>query len=95
MLARIGRPGQGPGGRPEAGARRGVTPMPGRGKTSFTFESQSPDQEIAAMVLAALSSLHATPALLAIAFAVLLVAVLVAAEEAERRAGGRPDERGA
>ena len=47
------------------------------------------------MILAMLSALHASPALLAIGFSVLLVAVLVAAEEAERRGGRRPDERGA
>lgn len=46
------------------------------------------------MVLAALSVLNASPAVLAMGFSVLLVATLVAAEEAERRAVPRRAEHG-
>ena len=41
--------------------------------------------EIAVMTLFTLSTLHMAPAMLAIAFSVLLVTFLVAAEEAEVR----------
>jgi hypothetical protein len=47
------------------------------------------------MILTALAAVHASPALLAIGFSVLLVVSLVAAEESERRAGARPGEHGA
>lgn len=44
--------------------------------------------------MVSLSTLHASPALLAILFSVLLVLSLVAVEEAERRAGSGSGERG-
>ncbi|WP_165361427.1 hypothetical protein [Lichenibacterium ramalinae] len=46
------------------------------------------------MILAALAAVHASPALLAMGFSILLVVSLVAAEEAERRTDDRPEERG-
>ena len=47
------------------------------------------------MILAALAAVHASPALLAMGFSLLLVVSLVAAEEAERRTDAGPDEHGA